>query len=124
MRKIRKLRKISQKGGFFGFFKSKNNRKQNNSKKAHISLDDGCYENHRGMNLPLNNKSCKCYCLEKKGNQISKQLIGDTYNSCFSVKHRSKNKKKCPSSKYIWSPNKKSFNLKKKCVKNKSCWGK
>ena len=49
----------------------------------------------------LNTKSCKCYCLEKKGNQISKQLIGDTYNSCFSVKHRTNNKKKCTSSKYI-----------------------
>ena len=64
----------NSRGGFFGLFKSKNN-----SKKAQISLDDKCYENHRGMKLPLNNKSCKCYCLEKKGNQISKQLIGDTY---------------------------------------------
>jgi hypothetical protein len=50
MRKIRKLKKTSKKGGFFGFFS-----KKNNSKKAYISLDDECYENHRGMNLPLNN---------------------------------------------------------------------
>ena len=61
---------------------------------------------------------------KKKGKQISKQLIGDNYNSCFSVKHRNKNKKKGASSKYIWSPNKKSFYLKKRCEKNKSCWGK
>ena len=85
MRKTKNSR-ATKRGGFFGLFKRKNN----NSKKAQISLDDGCYENHRGMNLPLNNKSCKCYCLEKKGNKISKQLIGDTYNSCFSDKHRTK----------------------------------
>jgi hypothetical protein len=113
-------RKNSKRGGFFGLFKSKNN----NSKKAQIRLDDKCYENHRGLNVASNNKSCKCYCLEKKGNKISKQLIGDTYNSCFSDKHRTENKKKCSSSKYIWSSNKKSFNLKKKCERNKSCWGK
>ena len=76
------------------------------------------------MNLPLNNKKCKCYCLEKKGTQISKQHIGDTYNHCFSPKTRAKNKKKCVSSKYIWSSDKKSFSSKKKCEQTKSCWGK
>ena len=127
------MRKTNKKGGFFEFFKgkkksnknkSKKNNNKTNYKKAHIGLDDGCSENHRGMNLPLNNKMCKCYCLEKKGKQISKHHMGDTYNHCFSTNTRTKNKKKCISSKYIWSSNKKPFSSKKKCGQTKSCWGK
>ena len=123
------MRKTNKKGGFFEFFKSKKtkSKKTNNNthcKQPHTGLDDGCYENHRGMNLPLNNKTCKCYCLEKKGKQISKQYMGDNYNLCFSTKTREKNKIKCVSSKYIWSSDKKSFSSKKKCERNKSCWGK
>jgi hypothetical protein len=133
------MKKTHKKGGFFSKLMLNKWRKVDEQRKKHqqkqISLGDGCWENHRGMILPLTKKQpkCNCYCLEKNGNTIKKKKLGNNYSKdCASPTNhegiiKPKDKKLCPSSKYIWTSNKsKSFPLSQKCADRgrKSCWGK
>jgi hypothetical protein len=121
--------RATKRGGFFGLFKSKKQKKFNNLKKRDndlrdgklqqnkISLEDGCVDYHNVWALPGTGKNfpkCKMFCLEKQGKIIKKKLLGK----------KKMTPEVCPSSKYIWSSNKsKSFPSSKKCaVKKRSCW--
>ena len=123
--------RATKRGGFFGLFKSKKQKKFNNFKQRQnelreqkgklqqnkISLDDGCFEYHNGFTLQGTGKNyskCKMFCLEKQGKTIRKKLLGK----------KKMTPEVCPSSKYIWSSNKsKSFPSSKKCAeKKRACW--
>ena len=97
------------KGGFFGLFSKKKN---SNEPKLKIAFDEGCFENHRGMVLPLFKKECKLYCLTKSGD---KKSLVKTFVSPNFYENKKKVAKKCSSRKLIWTKNKKKISSKSKC---------
>lgn len=105
------------KGGFFGLFsKKKNNKKnskKNNEPKVKMAFDDGCFEFHRSMVLPLDEKACALYCLEKSDD---KKSLKKNFISTNFYENKKKVVKKCPSRKLMWTKNKKKqIGSKSKC---------